>query len=145
MLENRRFQIGEIARAFNLPVSLLGDLERATWGNSEQQQKLLIGVTLAQSQVLRDHKLGFFGKMAAYTAIGAAGFGVVAALKGGGSSAAKAPGGGGSTPPTSTPAQAATQRELKIEIIGGNHFSRDQVQDMLDQIRKEVKNGARLT
>lgn len=103
----------------------------------------LVNTLVAQSQVLRDHRLGFWGKMAAYTAIGAAGLGVVASLKGGGGSTAAS---AGATPAaaTSTNTQAAPQRELKIEIIGGNHFSRDQVQDMIDQIRKEVKNGARL-
>lgn len=35
-LENRKFQILEIARAFGIPVSMLGDLDRATWSNSEQ-------------------------------------------------------------------------------------------------------------
>lgn len=35
-LENRKFQILEIARAFRVPPSMLFDLERATWGNTEQ-------------------------------------------------------------------------------------------------------------
>lgn len=36
-LENRRFQIEEIARAFNVPAPMIGDLTRATWSNSEQK------------------------------------------------------------------------------------------------------------
>lgn len=35
-LENRKFQIAEIARAFRVPPSMLFDLDRATWGNTEQ-------------------------------------------------------------------------------------------------------------
>ena len=35
-LENRKFQITEIARAFRVPPSMLFDLDRATWGNTEQ-------------------------------------------------------------------------------------------------------------
>jgi HK97 family phage portal protein len=35
-LENRKFQILEIARAFRVPPSMLFDLDRATWGNTEQ-------------------------------------------------------------------------------------------------------------
>lgn len=36
-LENRRFQVLEIARAFRVPPSMIFDLERATWSNGEQQ------------------------------------------------------------------------------------------------------------
>lgn len=35
-LENREFQITEIARAFRVPPSMLFQLDRATWGNTEQ-------------------------------------------------------------------------------------------------------------
>lgn len=38
-LENRKFQITEIARAFRVPPSMLFDLDRATWGNTEQMGK----------------------------------------------------------------------------------------------------------
>ncbi len=38
-LENRKFQISEIARAFRVPPSMLFDLDRATWGNTEQMGK----------------------------------------------------------------------------------------------------------
>jgi len=38
-LENRKFQILEIARAFRVPPSMLFDLDRATWGNTEQLGK----------------------------------------------------------------------------------------------------------
>lgn len=38
-LENRKFQITEIARAFRVPPSMLFDLDRATWSNTEQMGK----------------------------------------------------------------------------------------------------------
>lgn len=45
-LENRRFQIQEIGRAFNIPSPMLGDLERATWSNSEQKGREFLSYTL---------------------------------------------------------------------------------------------------
>jgi HK97 family phage portal protein len=45
-LENRKFQIQEIARAFNIPSPMLGDLERATWSNSEQKGREFLSYTL---------------------------------------------------------------------------------------------------
>ncbi|MDQ7775547.1 MAG: phage portal protein [Paracoccus aminovorans] len=45
-LENRRFQIQEIARAFNIPAPMLGDLERATWSNSEQKGREFLSYCL---------------------------------------------------------------------------------------------------
>lgn len=45
-LENRKFQIQEIARAFNIPAQMLGDLDRATWSNSEQKGREFLSYTL---------------------------------------------------------------------------------------------------
>ena len=45
-LENRRFQVLEIARAFNIPSPMIGDLERATWSNSEQKGREFLSYTL---------------------------------------------------------------------------------------------------
>ncbi|MEP7457074.1 phage portal protein [Phyllobacterium sp. SB3] len=45
-LENRQFQILEIARAFRVPPGMLFELTRNTWGNSEQQAKEFISYTL---------------------------------------------------------------------------------------------------
>lgn len=44
--ELRRFQIEEIGRAFNIPSPMLGDLERATWSNSEQKGREFLVYTL---------------------------------------------------------------------------------------------------
>ncbi|NBZ87901.1 phage portal protein [Stagnihabitans tardus] len=38
-IENRNFQILEVARAFGVPPSMLYQLDRATWGNTEQMGK----------------------------------------------------------------------------------------------------------
>lgn len=45
-LENRKFQINEIARAFNIPAPMIGDLERATWSNSEQKGREFLSYCL---------------------------------------------------------------------------------------------------
>ncbi|WP_112311826.1 phage portal protein [Pseudogemmobacter bohemicus] len=45
-LENRRFQIEELARIFNIPAPMVGDLSRATWSNSEQKGREFLGYTL---------------------------------------------------------------------------------------------------
>lgn len=45
-LENRRFQIEEIARVFNIPAPMVGDLSRATWSNSEQKGREFLSYTL---------------------------------------------------------------------------------------------------
>lgn len=45
-LENRKFQIQEIGRAFNIPSPMIGDLDRATWSNSEQKGREFLSYTL---------------------------------------------------------------------------------------------------
>lgn len=45
-LELRKFQILEICRAFRVPPSMIFDLDRATWGNSEQMGKEFLTYTL---------------------------------------------------------------------------------------------------
>lgn len=45
-IENRLFQIQEIARAFNLPSAMLGDLSRATWANLESKHREFWSTTL---------------------------------------------------------------------------------------------------
>jgi HK97 family phage portal protein len=44
--ELRLFQIQEIARAFNIPASMLGDLSRATWSNSEEMRRQFLMLCL---------------------------------------------------------------------------------------------------
>jgi HK97 family phage portal protein len=45
-LENRKFQIEEIARAFRVPPSMLFHLDRATWSNTEQMGREFLSYTL---------------------------------------------------------------------------------------------------
>lgn len=45
-LENRTFQILEVCRAFRVPPSMVYDLGRATWSNSEQQGKEFLTYSL---------------------------------------------------------------------------------------------------
>jgi HK97 family phage portal protein len=42
----RLFQLQEIARAFNMPASMLGDLSRATWSNSAEMQRQFLMLCL---------------------------------------------------------------------------------------------------
>jgi len=35
-IENRTFQLQEVARAFRVPATMIGELSRGTWGNAEQ-------------------------------------------------------------------------------------------------------------
>jgi HK97 family phage portal protein len=45
-LENRKFQIEEIARAFRVPAGMLFHLDRVTWSNGEQQAKEFLSYSL---------------------------------------------------------------------------------------------------
>jgi HK97 family phage portal protein len=44
--ELRLFQVQEIARAFNIPAAMLGDLSRATWSNGEQKGREFLSYCL---------------------------------------------------------------------------------------------------
>lgn len=46
VIENRKFAIEEIARAFNIPAQMIGMLDRATWSNSEQKGREFLSYTL---------------------------------------------------------------------------------------------------
>jgi HK97 family phage portal protein len=45
-LENRRFQIEEIGRAFGIPVSMIGDLTKSSYANAEQKAKEFLSYCL---------------------------------------------------------------------------------------------------
>ena len=125
--------------------SFLGAMAELTAQGGEKMAKIsrgfaaaeaFVNTLRAQAQVLADPKLGFFGKLAAYAKIGAAGMGIVNALKGGGS------GGGGSVSaessraPTAQPEQTQS-RFLQIEVNGEGMFAealRDNVQSIADAI-----------
>jgi HK97 family phage portal protein len=46
MIELRRYQVAEIARALRIPLHLLGDWERATWSNAETAGLQFVSFTL---------------------------------------------------------------------------------------------------
>jgi HK97 family phage portal protein len=69
-LELRKFQILEIARAFRVPPSMLFDLDRATWSNSEQMGRefliyclepwlRVIETSLARALLTREERLTY--------------------------------------------------------------------------------------
>lgn len=64
MVEARRFQIEEIARAYQLPPVFLQDLTRATFSNAEQQDLHLVKHLIGQwAKALEDEvNLKFFGR-----------------------------------------------------------------------------------
>jgi hypothetical protein len=111
----------------------------------------LINTFIAQSQVLRDPNLGFFGKMAAYAAIGAAGLGLVASLRSGSDSASAAGGGGGGGMPkgsatvasnTGTPGPAQT---VYISGLDPNAlFTGEQLANLFDSFYKENDNRGKV-
>jgi len=64
MVEARKFQVEEIARAFQLPPVFLQDLSRATFSNAEQQDLHLVKHLIGQwAKALEDElNLKFFGR-----------------------------------------------------------------------------------
>jgi len=64
MIEARRFQVEEIARAWQLPPVFLQDLSRATFSNAEQQDLHLVKHLIGQwAKALEDEmNLKFFGR-----------------------------------------------------------------------------------
>ncbi|MGO7185301.1 phage portal protein [Rhizobium brockwellii] len=64
MIEARRFQVEEIARAWQLPPVFLQDLSRATFSNAEQQDLHLVKHLISQwAKALEDEmNLKFFGR-----------------------------------------------------------------------------------
>jgi hypothetical protein len=100
----------------------------------------LINTYVAQTQVLADPTLGFFGKMAAYLKIGAAGLSVVSALKGGGSGGAGGGGAGAAIPAQSAP---APQRDVRVTVVGDGMFPdylRQYGQELFETVMNEGGN-----
>lgn len=65
MIEARRFQVEEIARAFQLPPVFLQDLSRATFSNAEQQNLHLVQHLIGQwaESLESEMNLKLFGRM----------------------------------------------------------------------------------
>lgn len=58
-LQGRKFQVTEIARWFNVPPHMLGDLERATFSNIEQQSIQFVVYTLRSWMVRIEQELNY--------------------------------------------------------------------------------------
>ncbi len=58
-LETRKFQVAEIARIFRVPPHMLADLDRATWGNVEQESISFVVNTIRPWLVRIEKALGF--------------------------------------------------------------------------------------
>lgn len=101
----------------------------------------MINTYRAQSQVLADPKLGFWAKLPAVAAIGAAGLRMVSAIKGGG-------GGGVAVPAASSTsgglASTATEQEpMRVRIQGIDRnaiFTGQALIDLVDGVQKEFGN-----
>jgi len=92
----------------------------------------------AQAKVLADPTLGFWGSMAAYAAVGAAGMGLVTALGGSAKSA-----GGGSSAGGSSAGAAADPAKMNVTIQGlkpGDLYTGQQIIDLTDALMDEFGN-----
>ena len=101
-----------------------------------------VNVLLAQTQVLADKKLGFWGKMAAFATIGAAGMGVVSALGGSGKSKGGGTSGGGAESAGSASASTAdaAQSPLVVTLQGLDPkklYEGSQIIALADALQKE--------
>lgn len=100
----------------------------------------LINAYLAASQTLRDPRLGFFGKMAAYATVLAAGLRLVSAIKGGGSG-----GGGGGAAPTASGSTVEQTPERRVLIdLQGPDWARGILQPLMEQIYEATRDGERV-
>lgn len=102
----------------------------------------------AQAQVLADPRLGFMGKLAAYAAIGAAGAGVVASLRGGGGSGggASAAGAAGSAAIAQQQATQTMNFTIQNDPFGiGENIIRQLVPRFNEAARNGLLINARIT
>lgn len=101
----------------------------------------------AQAQVLADPKLGFFGKMAAYASIGAAGFGVIQAIRGGSSGGGGGGGGGGFTSAASPAAETVARPQDVILDFSATMdpvmraLAKALAEPMIEQLQRASKTG----
>lgn len=122
-------------------VSAAGGAKLARVAQASAAIEAGINVLRAQAQVLADPKLGFWAKLPAMAAIGAAGLKVVSALGGGGRSvaASAAASSSGASAGSATPSAPAVP-DITINFKGlepGKILSTDMVRDMADVLTKE--------
>ena len=99
-----------------------------------------LNTLVAQSQVLADPTLGFWGKLAAYAKIGVAGFNLAASLRRGGGSSGS--GSGGATP---TRAEGVTQQQTPLRRtiveLRGPDWVKGIIQPVMEQIYEASEDG----
>ncbi|NBZ87913.1 hypothetical protein [Stagnihabitans tardus] len=122
-------------------VSAAGGAKLARAAQASAAIEAGINVLRAQAQVLADPKLGFWAKLPAMAAIGAAGLKVVSALGGGGRAvaASSAASSSGASAGSATPSAPAVP-DITINFKGvepGKILSTDMVRDMADVLTKE--------
>lgn len=96
----------------------------------------LINAYLAASQALADPSVSFWGKMAAYAKILAAGMGAVNAIKSGGGG-----GGAGTSASTATAAAKAEPQRSVLVTLTGDEFLVNMADEIMTKIYDETGNG----
>ena len=99
-----------------------------------------LNTLVAQSQVLADPTLGFWGKLAAYAKIGVAGFNLAASLRRGGGSIGSGSG-GGAPPRAEGVSQQQTPLRRTIVELRGPDWVKGIVQPVMEQIYEASEDG----
>ena len=137
----------DMAQDLSNTAAYFGQLNSLTGNNYDKLGKLqktfaasaaLVNAYLAASQTLADPTLGFWGKMAAYGTVLAAGLGLVGAIKSGGGGGGRGGGAGGATA-----APAATQAPVQNVLVNltGDQWLVDMAGEVIDQISEQSRNG----
>lgn len=133
--------LGRTSNYFGQLVSLTGNSydTLAKLQQSFAAGQALVNAYLAASQTLADPTLGFWGKMAAYGKVLAAGLGLVSAIKGaGGGSGGGASGGAGGQ--AATAAQQEPNREVLVRLEG-DEWLVGMASNIMEQIYEQTKDG----
>ena len=99
-----------------------------------------LNTLVAQSQVLADPTLGFWGKLAAYAKIGVAGFNLAASLRRGGGSVGSGSG-GGAPPRAEGVSQQQTPLRRTIVELRGPDWVKGIIQPVMEQIYEASEDG----
>jgi hypothetical protein len=143
-------RLGEVGKFFGSMASLAqaGGQKYVKIAKVLGATEALINTYVAQSQVLRDPTLGFFGKMAAYASIGAAGLGLVSALQGGGVGGKSGSGGragGRGTTKTTKATPAVTPQTVYISGIQPDAlFTGEMLSNLFDNFYDENDNRGKV-
>jgi hypothetical protein len=135
----------------------MGDMANALQNGNEKMARIakvfaageaLINAWRAYSQVIADPTLPFFAKIPAALSVLSAGIGAVNAIKGvsagggGGGGAAGAAAVSGASSGAGGGGGGGASRNVAIQLMGGDMFSRDQVIQLINSINEAVEDGA---